>query len=102
MARWSTRCDGIGHFTQCCVTPYNFSNEALSVVNGHHSGGVGPAVNRRIVSCRLGQPTWMWAEGAFYRDVTSRPYPIAERNKMREPRQRRFTAGSPGCQGGGD
>ncbi len=20
--------DGIGHFTQCCVTPYNFSNEA--------------------------------------------------------------------------
>ncbi|WP_447283602.1 hypothetical protein [Escherichia coli] len=26
----------------------------------------------------------------------------AERNKMREPRQRRFTAGSPGCQGGGD
>ncbi|ANK02246.1 Hypothetical protein WLH_00985 [Escherichia coli O25b:H4] len=102
MARWSTRCDGIGHFTQCCVTPYNFSNEALSVVHGHHSGGVGPAVNRRIVSCRPGQPTWMWAEGAFYRDVTSRPYPIAERNKMREPRQRRFTAGSPGCQGGGD
>lgn len=38
MARWSTRCDGIGHFTQCCVTPYNFSNEALSVVHGHHSG----------------------------------------------------------------
>ena len=79
----------------------NFSNEALSVVNGHHSGGVGPAVNRRIVSCRPGQPTWMWAEGASIY-VTSRPYPIAERNKMREPCQRRFTAGSPGCQGGGD
>ena len=82
--------------------PITFNKDESSVKAKYFSGGVGPAVNRRIVSCRPGQPTWMWAEGAFYRDVTSRPYPIAERNKMREPRQRRFTAGSPGCQGGGD
>ena len=30
-------------------------------------------LNRRGVVWRPGQPTGMWAEGAFYRDVTSRP-----------------------------
>ncbi|VFS90886.1 Uncharacterised protein [Kluyvera cryocrescens] len=30
-------------------------------------------LNRRSVAWRPGQPTGMWAEGAFYREVTSRP-----------------------------
>ncbi|THE44019.1 hypothetical protein DJ483_14120 [Citrobacter freundii] len=33
----------------------------------------GPAENCRRVSVRPGEPAWMLAQGAFYRDVSSRP-----------------------------
>ncbi|CDL37997.1 hypothetical protein [Citrobacter freundii] len=33
----------------------------------------GPAENCRRVSARPGEPAWMLAQGALYRDVSSRP-----------------------------
>ncbi len=39
---------------------------------------VGPAENRRSVRGWPGRAAWMRPEGATYRDVTSRPYPISQ------------------------
>ncbi|MDC9150525.1 hypothetical protein PSK29_11425 [Escherichia coli] len=44
----------------------------------------------------------MRGEGASYRDVTSRPYPIAVRNKSNVPRSGDFVPKAWGRQGGGD
>lgn len=41
----------------------------------------------------------MWAEGASYKDVTSRPDPVAEGDKLKVPRSGDFVRQSPGVQG---
>ena len=48
---------------------------------------------------RYKKTAWMRGEGVFYRDVTSRPYPVAARDKLREPRGGDFVRQSPGCRG---